>query len=210
MRIDRADGGRAAVERQDPRKRGPMLRASVLLLAVIAGGCNTVYSQNPVGAKPRDLTGEKEQWEGTWMHSEGSVEVIVTDPAKGKLKIGWTERKRDGLEQRALELELRWAGKWTLVSVKDPDKPESGRYAWARLERKDRRVHVWMPTLDKFKQLVAAKKLPGTVRESKAGARGSTEVVLGTLGTKELDLITSAGVSLFEVWEPVTLLKVSK
>lgn len=186
-----------------------MLRLTILWLALFFCACNPVYSTRPVGDKPRSLGAEKAEWEGTWVHGDGAITVVVTDAERGKLRAGWFEKAGDGLQPRVFDVELRTFGKWTFASVKDPDKP---RYIITRVEREDRQLLLFQANTDRWKDLIAAKKIPGDLRPiKKSDGKVETEVTAGPLGAKELAFITAEEqASLFRWSQPTSFVKIGK
>ena len=55
-----------------------------IVCAFFIAGCSLVYSTGPMGEVP--LSVKAEEWEGTWMHKDGSVFIHVVDATNGLLQ----------------------------------------------------------------------------------------------------------------------------
>lgn len=177
-----------------------MTRILVLtLIGLSVVGCNAVYTRQPVGEKPMSLTATVEEWEGTWLVSDGAVTVKVKDASQGVLSIGWFEEQGNTLKQHTEDVYLRDAGDWSFASLRDQDKP--GLYVWGRIKKNNRQIFVWSPDSQKLSELVKAGTLPGTMQEG--------DLLLGNLGARELQILSSEthGV-LFEWSDPLVLTKI--
>ncbi len=184
-----------------------MPRCLALLLLWIAA-CNPLYATQPVGDKPRNLTQEKDTWEGTWVHGEGAITLAVTDAEHGRMQVAWFEKKQDSLVPSLHEVELRTFDKWTFANVKDR---ESGRYVFARIETKDRQMVVYVPQVAAWTKLIRDKQVPGTLKPRSDASRGEPEATLAPLSAKDLAFITSSDrAALFASQPPTAFVKVTK
>lgn len=176
----------------------------VLCVALLAGGCSTVYSTHPVGDTPRNIETEKEAWAGTWYwqgeNERAWLHVQVADAARGVLRMAWIEYEENAPMMRAADLFLRDAGGWTIASMRMVDKPEQTRYFWALINRKGRVITLWAPVVERFCALVRAGKLPGTVGPG-ALPGDCGDVTLPQLDANHLELITSETHGLLFDWK---------
>jgi len=175
-----------------------ILAAAVCIICM--SGCAAVYSTQPVGLKPHVIT--PADWEGTWLHRDGAITIMVVDAAQGLLQVGWVEKKQDSLSCEQKKIHLMEYGSWIFGSIEDSDRP--GHYVWGRVSREGEQVLVWTPDLKKITGLVKKRKLPGRVE--KGG-----DVILGTMTEKQLKRITAASKDVLFDWdEPLTLIRISK
>lgn len=181
-----------------------MRQACVSLLVLSLCACSVVYATKPLGEKPKNILAEESKWEGTWVHPEGSLTVAVTEGANGLLTVGWVEKQgRDKLELVSVDVSLRESGEWTFASIKLKELSDQDRYLWGRIRREDRMIIIWWPSLEEFRELVNAGRLPGTTSER--------DVVLGDLTSQHYGLITGeTNRALFRWDEPLVLFKLSQ
>jgi hypothetical protein len=172
-----------------------LLFGGLLILALT--GCSAVYTIQPIGEKPSKI--EARDWEGTWIHKEGSVTVRVMDEEDGLLRIAWIERKGEGLAFETHDVQLRETGSWVFANTKDDDTDEP-RYLWALIKRDGKQVIVWLPDEAKFKVLVEEGKLPGRTQ--------GLDVILDNLEPEHLSIITGEPEGLRFLWDqPVALIR---
>lgn len=177
-----------------------MKHVSSLCIVMIFCGCSAVYNSQLIGERPTDIGSEKDEWEGTWTHSDGAMAVTVVDGSNGVLKVGWVEVKDGDMKCESADVYLRGSGSWTFANIKPQEESNQDHYVWARIERKERQAILWAPDVRKFKALVQQGKLPGSV--------DAGDVILGNLESNHLEMITSEtnGV-LFDWDEPFILIK---
>jgi len=175
-----------------------------LLLALTLCGCAPVYTSKPIGEKPKNLIHEVAEWEGTWINSKGDAyQVKVKDPANGVLQAAGIEEKENKLELKEYTIHLRESGKWCFASSRVDEVKDKELYSWARISKEDRQVIFWAPDVNKFKELVKKGQLPGKLEEN--------AVLLGELGPKHMELITSGSNGVLLDWEnPTVFTKMSK
>lgn len=53
--------------------------------ACVIAGCANVYSTGPMGETP--FVVKADEWQGTWVHKDGSVDIKVIDTTSGRLQI---------------------------------------------------------------------------------------------------------------------------
>lgn len=184
-------------------ERRTMNRIRVLATVVCIiwiSGCAAVYSTQPMGVKPHVIT--PADWEGTWLHRDGTVTIMVVDAAQGMLQAGWVETKQDSLSCEQFRIHLMEYGDWIFGSVEDPDRP--GHYVWGRVKLEGRQLLAWTPDQEKITGLVKKGKLPGRVEKD-------GNVILGAITGKQLKQITAPSKDILFEWDaPVTLIKISK
>lgn len=182
-----------------------------LSLAFLSG-CHAVYSTHPVGEAPVSVS--PDDWEGTWVHKDGAVTVVVLDQEKGVLEIGWVEKKQERLKLERYKVLLRKSGEWLFGSVQDPDKPKL--YVWGRIKNEDGQIVLWAPDVQKARALVEKGVLPGRVEKMNdvsftdpdpdaVGPRPilskESDVILTRLGATELKVIMSGEKGALFDWE---------
>jgi len=153
-------------------------------------GCHAVYSTHLMGETPAAIS--PDDWEGTWVHKDGAVTVVVLDREKGILAVGWVEKKQERLQYEHYKVQLRKSGEWLFGNVQDPDKPKL--YVWARVRNADDQIIVWVPDVERAKTLIQKGALPGRVEEADG------DVVLSNPGTTELGIIMSGEKGMILDW----------
>ena len=138
---------------------------SVVALATLCG-CSSVVSTRPFGLAPLDLTGEVDKWTGTWRAPMGPCAITVADATNGILAV--TSTKPTGWwrwSNETMNVFLRTAGNWTYASI-DCSEGTNACYLWGKVANADSAILWWSPDPDKFKPLVEAGALPGTIKKS--------------------------------------------
>jgi hypothetical protein len=172
------------------------------LLVLTLAGCGAVYVTQPIGEKPCKI--KAKDWEGTWIHKDGSVTVRVMDGENGQLRIAWIEPKENGLTFETHNVQLREAGSWMFANIKDDANTNEPRYLWARIKGDGNQVIVWLPDPAKFRALVEEQKFPGRIE-------GKSDVILDTLELKHLRIIAGEQEGILFVWEePVVFLRFTR
>jgi len=168
----------------------------ILVLGVTFSGCTAVYCIKPMGETPVSI--EPEDWDGSWMHDDGFINIKVNDAEKGTFEAAWIENKK--LE--SVNVQLQSCGDWFFGS--SLDSAEKQRYIWGRIKKEGQQLVIWAPDVDKFKVLVEEKILPGKVDSD-------GNVSLGELSSEHMKIIASEkkGV-LFEWDDPVVLFRISE
>lgn len=179
-----------------------LLRA--VALAALLPSCAVVVSDKPIGAEP--LSVEVEDWEGTWRHPDGAIEIIVVDPAKGVLRLAWVEKTENEPHLELVDVLLRKTGDWSFASYLVPGEGEPGPdYYFARVRNEDDIILAWAPDPTRFKQLVDDGKLPGTLE-----GRDKDIVHLQAMKLEHLKLIASEREGVLFDWEtPIVLHRIS-
>ena len=172
------------------------------LVVLVLTGCSAVYTTQPMGEKPCKI--EAQDWDGTWIHKEGSVTMKVVDGENGLLRIAWTEPKEGSLAFESHDVELRETGSWMFASTRDDSATEEPRCLWACLKRDGKQVVVWLPDATKFKGLVRAQKLPGTIEEDR-------DVILENLEPRHLSIIAGEQEGVLFTWdEPIVFFRFAR
>lgn len=128
-------------------------------------GCSGVVANRPVGIAPVDLTGQTNKWTGTWQNSYGACAITVADAANGVLAM--TSTKPVSWWRWSNEIQriyVRTDGEWTYASMESSDGTNTV-YVWGRIANEDGTILWWLPDAQKFKTLVEAGTLPGTVEK---------------------------------------------
>ena len=60
----------------------------IAALAVLLGGCESVYAPRPMGGEPVVLD---DSWNGTWLVDDGALTTVVRDAQQGLLQVAWVE-----------------------------------------------------------------------------------------------------------------------
>lgn len=168
----------------------PRLFPALLGLLLLATGCSTVATLQPLGEDPVALP--EEAWAGTWIHKDGAVTVRVVNPAQGLLEVGWVEESGGRLMTESHTVQLRRSAGWTFGNLEAEGEP--GRYLWARVEKEGNQIIVWRPDPGKFKRLVEEGRLPGSVTED-------DDVVLQPLTAEQVELLTSEREGVLLEWD---------
>lgn len=172
-----------------------------MLMTVVGCGCSAVYTQEPVGQKPFDLSRERAEWEGAWQHNDGVVSVAVKDASNGVLEIGWVDRDDNGMKLLAGDVFLRTIEGSTFVSLRMRDDAEAKGFLWGRIQRRGKTVLVWAPDKSEFEKRVEEGAFPGTTNGS--------DLVLGALDTNHLSSVARDD-GLFEWKEPLVFWKTTE
>jgi hypothetical protein len=165
----------------------------------------------PIGEHPVTLA--PEEWDGTWLTSDGSAVVEVTDGPNGILKLAFV----DGLEMEILEVHVRSSGDWMFGSFigPEPDPAENtggghqAKFYWARIRHDPDQIVIWSPDTSKLRTLVEEGILPGNLGKDE-GFEGR-DVYLGKLTPEHYNIITSSAEGVLLDWEdPQVLIRYSK
>lgn len=155
------------------------------LLAATLCGCSGVVSTRPVGLAPLDLTGQTDKWTGTWRAPSGPCAITVADATNGILAlistkpVGWWRWSNE-----TMNVYLRTAGEWTYASI-DSSEGTNASYLWGKVANAENAILWWTPDPDKFKPLVEAGVLPGTIKKTAIEKKAPPEPVFPILGYTE-------------------------
>lgn len=161
-----------------------------ILLALLAAtlcGCSSVVSTRPFGLSPLDLTGQTDKWTGTWRAPMGPCAITIADATNGVLTlistkpVGWWRWSNE-----TMNVYLRTAGEWTYASI-DCSEGTNACYLWGKVANAENAILWWTPDPDKFKPLVEAGALPGTIKKmfTKKNKMAPAEPVFPILGYTE-------------------------
>jgi len=178
-------------------KRVQVLRALpvLLALALVLGGCESVYAPRPMGDTAVVLD---DSWSGTWLVDGGALTTRVRDAEQGALQVAWIETGPDGLELEALDGTVRSGAGLLFFSTRDTE-TEHG-YQWLLVDRDADRVRAWYPDPQAFVAAVERGEIPGRAFDG--------SVVLGELTDAHLARIADPASGLLEWREPLVLLRV--
>jgi len=165
---------------------------TLVFIAFLLSGCNTVTSTHPVGQTPLEI--KPEEWEQTWVHTDGAITLEVLDGEKGLLRVAWIEEE----QLKSGDIYLHSSGDWFFASFK-----EDQAYLWFRIVKEENQILFWIPSFEKFKSLVEEGVLPGEIKNS--------NVLLGELGPQHLDIIKSEEHGVLFHWdEPLVFSRVGR
>ena len=159
-----------------------------ILMALLAAnlcGCSSVVSTRPVGLAPLDLTAEADKWTGTWRAPTGPCAITVADATNGILAVtstkpvGWWRWSNE-----TMNVYLRTAGESVYASV-DFSEGTNACYLWGKVANAENAILWWTPDPDKFKPLVEAGVLPGTIKKTAIEKKAPPEPVFPILGYTE-------------------------
>ncbi len=168
---------------------------SVLLLASLCG-CSSVVATRPVGIAPLDLTGEASKWTGTWRSPVGPCAITVVDATNGVLAMtGTTPKGWWRWSNETMLVYLRTGGDWTYASM-DYTEGTNTYFLWGKVANDDGLILWWMPDPDKFKPLVEAGALPGTIGKMIKKKEPAAQPVFPILG------YTQSGEPVYETGVP--------
>ncbi len=167
--------------------------APLFCFIVLFCGCSVVMSQRPVGDKPVVL--DKAGWDGVWMTPQGApVMMKVKDGEKGVLKIAWIEDDKD-MTYKSYDVILLSSGRWQFANILDEEnkgaKPRG--YLFAKIKKEKDNIIIWLPSAEKFSDLVKKRILPGEAAKE--------TVILGELGPQHMKTIMSEEKGVLFDWE---------
>lgn len=166
-----------------------------LLVAPLCG-CSTVVSTRPMGEAPLDLTGQTEKWTGMWRSPMGPCMLTVVEATNGVLAMTSTKPTSWWRwSNETTRVYLRTGGDWTYASLQDIEGTNIF-YRWGKVANDDGFILWWMPDPDKFKALVDAGALPGTIVKTKKKKTQAPESVFPIVG------YTPSGEPIYETGVP--------
>jgi hypothetical protein len=169
---------------------------TIIMLASLLVGCSAVYSTKPVGLAPASIT--PEDWQGTWVHKDGVIQIDIVDAEKGIIRAAWIE----DMKLKSFDIRLNTSEDWTFGSTKE--NPEDTRFVWGRIKREDNQLVIWSPSVSKFKKMVQDGVLPGTVDEN-------GDITLGELSADHIKVITSETRGVLFNWDdPIVFIRLTK
>ena len=87
-------------------------------LALLLGGCASVFVTEPVGDRPVAI--DRAQWQGTWIGGEVSMMTTVLDSESGRMEVAWLERGDEGAKLERYRGEIRQTGDWLFIDMPNP------------------------------------------------------------------------------------------
>ncbi len=177
-------------------------------LLFVTFSCDAVFTSHPIGDTPVKL--EIKDWEGTWLHKEGTIVTKILDSEKGILNVSWIEEKEGKMKYVMSEVYIREMGDRLYWNREEKHQSEEGarsqeiRYLWGKLQKNGRQIIVWEPDINRFKQLVTNGELPG-----KLGGFEHASVYVDTLNLEQLEMFSNETEGkLYNGEKPVALLQI--
>ena len=168
----------------------------IVVIACLLAGCSAVYSTQPVGVAPASI--KPQEWDGTWIHKDGSLTLKVLDSEEGVVQVAWIENMKLA-SHKAYLLE---SGEWMFGNVKEDE--NQSQFLWGRIKKRNNQIIIWTPSVSKIAALVKDGSLPGTVDDG-------GDVMLGNLTANHLTLITSEDKDVLFEWEdPLVVIRIAK
>jgi hypothetical protein len=174
---------------------------TVLLAAALSlVGCASITVPEPVGANPRALTAS--QWEGVWSTGHDVVTVKLMDDAIGHLQCLTTETRDGTIQLKTTDVFIRESGGWIFANTRFDDATPAS-YLWARILLFNGDLVIWEPDLEKFRGLVRAGRLRGTL--------DGDDVHLASFTAAELQALTAGTLGVPFAWDkPLVLHRVAQ
>jgi len=170
-------------------------------------GCSAVYVSEPIGANVVAL--EESEWNGTWVAPDGETAIIaVRDAEAGVLWIAGLDERDGELAVESMVAHVRDASRSgrerLFISVEEDD-----RYYWGLVIRDEDTAVFYSPDVGRFRELVRAGTLPGTLGEESDYA--AADVFLGKLDEQHLEIIFGSENGNLFVWdEPYVIRRVAR
>jgi len=183
---------------------------ALALACMLLCACSNVYSPVPMGENPVALSAQ--EWEGTWLSTEGAIYISVSDAQTGKIKM--TEIGGDNPE--VMEIQIRSSGDWMFGTIlgkeseepvpdADGDEIEAG-YLWGRVRIDSDQLFLWYPDVGKFTTLINDGTLPGKV--GKKDKFGLADVHLDELSAGHYEIIASSSNGVLMKWDvPLAMIR---
>jgi hypothetical protein len=219
--------GNSASSAMLPKSCLTVLLVVLVLAAMALGGCNAVLVKEPLGDVAVSL--DPATWQGTWVTDEVVILTTILDGEKGVLQAAWVERGPEGkgANFETVTGMVRQTGDMFFLNIeKEPPEergtaaatdappvaaavaqapvtgvPVSPEYGWGRIDNNGKRMILWMPDVEQFRQAVRDARLPGTVT-------GDDDVVLGPLDPAQFELINSPAGKLLNWSEPLVFVRI--
>ena len=180
-----------------------LLSLSCAICLLVLASCSMVTSLQPVGIEPLKLVAA--EWDGTWINSEGTVNLQVQDAEKGVFQMAWTEFKNGAYVMENYTLQV-FSGKnyqfLNLLSGSDIKDIEG--YLWGRMKKEGNVFLIWLPNYDSFKQAILDGKVTTKAMETNDD---SSTLVLTDSAQRIVELAESEGSLYFEWDKPIVLMK---
>ncbi|MFV2005639.1 MAG: hypothetical protein ACC650_10550 [Gammaproteobacteria bacterium] len=164
---------------------------SVLVLLAFLGACTTVKSVNQLGKDNYIL--DKDEWEGTWIAGDGSLQLYIVDIKLAEIEIVFIEKG----EIKKYQVFLRQNGKDSYMNLV----AEDGRYYFAKYIKRKNQIITWLPSIKMLKTAISNRKLEGIINEEK------DLLIKSDKNTLNKYFIENKGKMLFEYEEPFVFRK---
>lgn len=122
-------------------------------------GCSFVQSVNKLGEEI--YIPNKDEWEGTWIAEDGSLQIKVINEELGEIRIMFIENG----ELLNYRIFLAKNGNDTYMNL--VEKSEDKFYYPAKFKKKTNQVIVWRVSSDFLKKAITSKKIDGEITEHK-------------------------------------------
>lgn len=122
-------------------------------------GCSFVQSVNKLGEEI--YIPNKDEWEGTWIAEDGSLQIKVINKELGEIRIMFIENG----ELLNYRIFLAKNGNDTYMNL--VEKSEDKFYYPAKFKKKTNQVIVWRVSSDFLKKAITSKKIDGEITEHK-------------------------------------------
>lgn len=122
-------------------------------------GCSFVQSVNKLGKEI--YIPNKDEWEGTWIAEDGSLQIKVINKELGEIRIMFIENG----ELLNYRIFLAKNGNDTYMNL--VEKSEDKFYYPAKFKKKTNQVIVWRVSSDFLKKAITSKKIDGEITEHK-------------------------------------------
>lgn len=122
-------------------------------------GCSFVQSVNKLGEEI--YIPNKDEWEGTWIAEDGSLQIKVINKELGEIRIMFIENGE--LLNYRIFLAKNGNDTYMNLVVKSEDK----FYYPAKFKKKTNQVIVWRVSSDFLKKAITSKKIDGEITEHK-------------------------------------------
>ena len=173
----------------------------LVLFGLILCGCSAVYSTDPIGEKPCQISGQ--DWDGAWINKETFLTMKVTDPKNGTIRVAWIESSDQGDKLESYELQLRQSGELMFGNVKTDAGNGKVLYVWGLVKRSENELICWRPDVDKFKDLCKKGSLPCREEEG--------NVILTALTPEHLQIINSEKEGVLYEWrDPLAFIRAAR
>lgn len=158
-----------------------MKKLMSIILAVFLTGCVAVISKNQVGDSALKI--DAKNWNGVWTCDNDVLVVKTIDATKGILKIAMIQEKDDEFKVMSGKVTLKNLGENKFINIpfadfadKEEEKEKyAGYFMWAKFERQNDNLIVWIAETDVLKEMIKAGKLKGKIEGHSIIMNDSTE-----------------------------------
>ncbi len=192
---------------------GKTLMAIVILFGtVLLMGCGGgVVSKHVVGLTPHKLN--TKEIDGTWVNDEGAIVLTVIDSKQGILRASFVNDKDYIAGIDSVKIQIMKGDSWLYANFL-PDVPNADAfYKWGRVDRKDNRIILWMPSMGEFINAIQEEKIKGSMIIKEANDKQS-QVIESVRITDSVEniirLVESKGGVYFDWEDPIFFIKLTK